>query len=1561
MSTRSHSQAQTTSETSHTSPAKGLLQHSHQQPEETNEQEKVKIPSFPGSTFNGDFSQVPVHNTPRIQPKLRLGQPGDRFEEEADQVARQVMRAPNPMMRIENSSPPGNHNYLQERLQKLELGQEMEEEHPARMLQPRMMPPGHLGDLISRYGEKLQRQEVTEEDESEEILQPKIIPGYGDKLQRQEITEEEDTEEILQAKTVEGKIGTVNPNIESNLNISRGKGQPLPKPTRDFMESRFGADFSGVRVHTDSSAVQMNKELRAQAFTYGEDIYYGAGKSPGNDELTAHELTHTIQQTGGVQRKRNKLQLKANESSHEIVKPSQTLTQRETDNFEKLKPKNQLQNKEQKQPQIESKQELKPKKIKIPSRNKKSNQSVTAKKPEKAKTPAREKKIAGEQNKKKQNLEKPQLQTPDVSQTDPSAALAAISNLPPVKLQSALGGVSAAVTTTVGKHREALATNPPTGETPMGAKLPASEVSKVALDDNPKAVEKKPEGENKPVTEPQSLPAETIPPQVQTPSPAVQGNEQGKLSESEMEKMQASISQMPVQDPGAREISAGTPPQLELVGNADPQKAEEQKAALETSIAQTQAQGQQALAQLMGENTIEHTLPQQTLKAQIANSGGTNPGGAVKAVTAEGGNGEMLEAISVFAQQEKGGEIQAAAVKAQGDLAARKQEHTAKVAEEKAKSHQDMEQLKLNNAQLQAQEKSKAQAEVQQLRGEWSEEQESLIQESDTQANNLVDEGIKEIDTNKLEGETEAQKEIEKGEQDAAKERQKGEEQAAAERKKGEKESSGFFGWLASKAKAFFNRIKNAIKKAFEAARAAIRRAIETAKKLAAKTIEKVRQAIVTTIRRVGNALIAIGDKLLAKWPSLQQKWQNSIQKRVQQAESAVNKLAQDLNDGIQKGLDLLGKGLDATLGILEQGMLGVVSIYEGVVMGAIKFGEGVAKALGAFAVLAKDVAANPGEWISNLGAAIADGIKNHLWAAFQEQVQVWFNQKLEAVLGLGTAIWKILTEGGISIAEIGKMAWSAVKESLPMIIMGVLLERLVSMIVPAAGAVLAIIQGLQAAWGTVGQIIQAFKRFMTFLKAVKTGNAGPQFGALLASAAIVLLEFITNFIIVKIAKAAQKVGSKLKGLAKSFRKKGKGKKGKNKENKEKKDKDKNKANQEKLDRAVRELQPKITRMLNKGVPSIQLRAKLAIWRVKYRLKKLSLEKEGVNHFKIVAQVNPKANVLKTFTPTQREIIRIVHKVGEDMLNSPEAKKSARALAQQREQGFGKDKAKPLLTESGAGNLGAILDLRKYVSNRKQHKPEYVQVGNHVTSERHIRKAITLGTNFVKLSHRGSTYPAIKKNLDGIHKYIAQHPHWKNKNKKKIEGLIAISIWNMARGKKIPTSLVDENTKKHFKIEPTQHFAELNRLIFHAEGSRGDGATAFSPMLVEMIGKGEMSFEEAFNAQGDDYDNKHGAGGLFPPSQKGAVKAMERVAEDSKAKEEEIKENNHKNNNNKDVLVREKEQARRQIEFIERWISMKMKEKKLNFKNKNDFERFVKEEFEQELRKSMNNFFGISI
>jgi hypothetical protein len=81
------------------------------------------------------------------------------------------------------------------------------------------------------------------------------------------------------------------------------------------MEPRFGVDFSHVRVHTGSDAMHMNRDVGAQAFTHGSDIYFGTGRSPSNLELTAHELTYVVQQTGGVPLQTKKLE-------EEVVLPS---------------------------------------------------------------------------------------------------------------------------------------------------------------------------------------------------------------------------------------------------------------------------------------------------------------------------------------------------------------------------------------------------------------------------------------------------------------------------------------------------------------------------------------------------------------------------------------------------------------------------------------------------------------------------------------------------------------------------------------------------------------------------------------------------------------------------------------------------------------------------------------------------------------------------------------------------------------------------------------------------------------------------------------------------------------------------------------------------------------------------------------------------------------------------------------------------------------------------------------------------------------------------------------
>jgi hypothetical protein len=86
--------------------------------------------------------------------------------------------------------------------------------------------------------------------------------------------------------------------LEGQIGSTRGGGQPLSPSLRSFFEPRFGADFGGVRVHTGDDAVQMNREVGARAFSHGSDIYFGDGNSPTDLELTAHELTHVLQQTG---------------------------------------------------------------------------------------------------------------------------------------------------------------------------------------------------------------------------------------------------------------------------------------------------------------------------------------------------------------------------------------------------------------------------------------------------------------------------------------------------------------------------------------------------------------------------------------------------------------------------------------------------------------------------------------------------------------------------------------------------------------------------------------------------------------------------------------------------------------------------------------------------------------------------------------------------------------------------------------------------------------------------------------------------------------------------------------------------------------------------------------------------------------------------------------------------------------------------------------------------------------------------------------------------------------
>ncbi len=101
--------------------------------------------------------------------------------------------------------------------------------------------------------------------------------------------------------------GEASTDLEASIQESRGSGQALHQDLQQRMGQAMGADFSGVRVHTDAKSDQLNKSIQAKAFTTKQDVFFRKGTynptSRDGQELIAHELTHVVQQCGSTVQK----------------------------------------------------------------------------------------------------------------------------------------------------------------------------------------------------------------------------------------------------------------------------------------------------------------------------------------------------------------------------------------------------------------------------------------------------------------------------------------------------------------------------------------------------------------------------------------------------------------------------------------------------------------------------------------------------------------------------------------------------------------------------------------------------------------------------------------------------------------------------------------------------------------------------------------------------------------------------------------------------------------------------------------------------------------------------------------------------------------------------------------------------------------------------------------------------------------------------------------------------------------------------------------------------------
>ena len=86
----------------------------------------------------------------------------------------------------------------------------------------------------------------------------------------------------------------------SIANVLSARGEPIDFAARSFLEPRFGADLSAVRIHRDANAAKSAHDIQALAYTVGQNVVFGRGQyAPGTSagrRLLAHELVHVMQQ-----------------------------------------------------------------------------------------------------------------------------------------------------------------------------------------------------------------------------------------------------------------------------------------------------------------------------------------------------------------------------------------------------------------------------------------------------------------------------------------------------------------------------------------------------------------------------------------------------------------------------------------------------------------------------------------------------------------------------------------------------------------------------------------------------------------------------------------------------------------------------------------------------------------------------------------------------------------------------------------------------------------------------------------------------------------------------------------------------------------------------------------------------------------------------------------------------------------------------------------------------------------------------------------------------------------
>lgn len=226
---------------------------------------------------------------PGVQAKVDVGPPDDRYEQEADAVAARVQRSPAAPMAV---TPLEDQDAaLRRKTGAPCTGCAAAQEEQDLPVQAKPIGPSP----------------VAVRDEKDLPVQAKpITPSPAVAQEKKDLP--------VQTKPAGGRAGPLaaggggGAEPQAGGAVVRalrapGGGQPLDPGVRARVEPALGADLGPVRVHEDAGAAQAAESIQARAFTHGQDIWLGAGESPGDLGLMAHEATHVVQQRDDIRRK----------------------------------------------------------------------------------------------------------------------------------------------------------------------------------------------------------------------------------------------------------------------------------------------------------------------------------------------------------------------------------------------------------------------------------------------------------------------------------------------------------------------------------------------------------------------------------------------------------------------------------------------------------------------------------------------------------------------------------------------------------------------------------------------------------------------------------------------------------------------------------------------------------------------------------------------------------------------------------------------------------------------------------------------------------------------------------------------------------------------------------------------------------------------------------------------------------------------------------------------------------------------------------------------------------